>query len=77
MARLNSWAKKRSPIYQHAIHDPHTVQATIEDHRAGLGIDRAHDEEEPRPRSVAPCLATTLLLARTADLDFGSTGSVA
>ena len=32
--------------YQRAIHDPATVHAMCEDYRAGLGIDRAHDEEE-------------------------------
>jgi haloacetate dehalogenase len=30
---------------QRAIHDPETVHAMVEDYRAGLGIDRLHDEE--------------------------------
>jgi haloacetate dehalogenase len=32
--------------YREAIHDPATVQAMCEDYRAGLGIDRAHDEAD-------------------------------
>jgi haloacetate dehalogenase len=32
--------------YQRAIHDPETVHAMLEDYRAGLGIDRRHDEED-------------------------------
>jgi haloacetate dehalogenase len=30
--------------WRRAIHDPATVHAMCEDYRAGLGIDRAHDE---------------------------------
>jgi haloacetate dehalogenase len=32
--------------YQRAIHDPATVRAMVEDYRAGLGIDRDHDEAD-------------------------------
>jgi haloacetate dehalogenase len=32
--------------YRAAIYDPATVHGMIEDYRAGLGIDRAHDEED-------------------------------
>jgi haloacetate dehalogenase len=32
--------------YLHAIHDPATVHAMVEDYRAGLGIDREHDEAD-------------------------------
>jgi haloacetate dehalogenase len=32
--------------YRRAIHDPQTVHAMCEDYRAGLGIDRAHDEAD-------------------------------
>ncbi|HTS96819.1 MAG TPA: alpha/beta hydrolase [Streptosporangiaceae bacterium] len=32
--------------YRQAIHDPQTVHAMIEDYRAGLGIDREHDEAD-------------------------------
>jgi haloacetate dehalogenase len=32
--------------YHAAIHDPETVHAMVEDYRAGLGIDREHDEAD-------------------------------
>jgi haloacetate dehalogenase len=32
--------------YRRAIHDPGTVHAMMEDYRAGLGIDRQHDEAD-------------------------------
>jgi haloacetate dehalogenase len=32
--------------YLRAIHDPATVHAMVEDYRAGLGIDREHDEAD-------------------------------
>jgi haloacetate dehalogenase len=32
--------------YRAAVHDPATVHAMLEDYRAGLGIDRAHDEAD-------------------------------
>jgi haloacetate dehalogenase len=32
--------------WQRAIHDPATVHAMLEDYRAGLAIDRHHDEED-------------------------------
>jgi haloacetate dehalogenase len=32
--------------YRRAIHDPKTVHAMMEDYRAGLGIDRRHDEAD-------------------------------
>jgi haloacetate dehalogenase len=32
--------------YLAAIHDPDTVRAMLEDYRAGLGIDRAADEDD-------------------------------
>jgi haloacetate dehalogenase len=32
--------------YQNAIHDPETVRGMLEDYRAGVGIDRRHDEED-------------------------------
>ncbi len=32
--------------YRRAIHNPDTVHAMMEDYRAGLGIDREHDEAD-------------------------------
>jgi haloacetate dehalogenase len=41
--------------YRAAIHDPETVHGMIEDYRAGLGIDRAHDEEDRRAGRTLRC----------------------
>jgi haloacetate dehalogenase len=38
-----------------AIHDPATVHAMLEDYRAGLGIDRAHDEADRRTARRLQC----------------------
>jgi haloacetate dehalogenase len=41
--------------YRRAIHDEDTVHAMIEDYRAGLGIDRDHDEADMRSgRQIVP-----------------------
>jgi haloacetate dehalogenase len=32
--------------FHRAVHDPETVRAMLEDYRAGLGIDRAHDDAD-------------------------------
>ncbi|GAA4097187.1 alpha/beta hydrolase [Actinomadura miaoliensis] len=44
--------------YKAAIHDPETVHAMMEDYRAGLGIDRAHDDADRAAgrRVTAPTL---------------------
>ena len=54
--------------YRGAIHDPATVHAMIEDYRAGLGIDREHDEADMRAgrRVTAP---TLVLWASRDDLE--------
>jgi hypothetical protein len=41
--------------YQHAIHDPETVHAMLEDYRAGLGIDRQHDDDDRRAERRVRC----------------------
>ena len=51
--------------YRRAIHDPHTVHAMMEDYRAGLGIDRAHDDEDRRAGRRVAC--PTLVLWATED----------
>jgi haloacetate dehalogenase len=38
-----------------AIHDPETVHAMVEDYRAGLGIDRDHDEDDRRAGRRVAC----------------------
>ena len=45
--------------YRAAVHDPATVHAMLEDYRAGLGIDRAHDEAD---RHAGRRLACPLLV---------------
>ena len=51
-----------------ALHDPATVRAMLEDYRAGLGIDRAHDEEDRRAGRRVAC-PMLLLWARRDDLE--------
>jgi haloacetate dehalogenase len=41
--------------YRSAVHDPDTVHAMLEDYRAGLGIDRLHDEADRRARKIIEC----------------------
>jgi haloacetate dehalogenase len=41
--------------YLRAIHDPATVHAMVEDYRAGLGIDRDHDDEDRRSGRKLTC----------------------
>ena len=46
--------------FRAAIHDPATVHGMIEDYRAGLGIDRAHDDADRRAGRRVAC--PTLIL---------------
>jgi len=51
--------------YSQAIHDPNTVHAMVEDYRAGLGVDRRHDDvDKQRGRRVT---APTLVLWASKD----------
>jgi haloacetate dehalogenase len=49
--------------YQDAIHDPETVHAMLEDYRAGLGIDRQHDDHDRRAHRRVPCPVLVLWAA--------------
>jgi haloacetate dehalogenase len=51
--------------YRQAIHDPATVHAMCEDYRAGLGIDRAHDEADRAAGRRVQC--PTLMLWSSRD----------
>jgi haloacetate dehalogenase len=51
--------------YRRAIHDPATVHAMCEDYRAGLGVDREHDEADRRAGRRVAC--PTLVLWATRD----------
>jgi haloacetate dehalogenase len=41
--------------YRRAINDPKTVHAMMEDYRAGMGIDRRHDDEDRRADRRVTC----------------------
>jgi haloacetate dehalogenase len=41
--------------FREAIHDPATVHGMLEDYRAGLGIDRAHDEADRQAGRKVRC----------------------
>lgn len=50
--------------YRAAVHDPATVHAMLEDYRAGLGIDRAHDEADRAAGRRLQCPAMVLWALR-------------
>ncbi len=52
--------------YRRAIHDPQAVHAMCEDYRAGLGIDRRHDDED---RANGHRLQCPVLFVRAANDD--------
>jgi haloacetate dehalogenase len=51
--------------YRAAIHDPATIHAMMEDYRAGLGLDRRHDDEDRRAGRRVAC--PVLVLWATGD----------
>lgn len=56
---LEAWAD-----YDAAIHDPLTVHAMLEDYRAGLGVDRAHDAADRAAGRRIGCPVLLLWAAR-------------
>jgi len=50
--------------YRAAIHDPATVRAMLEDYRAGLGLDREHDEADRRAGRRLSCPVLVLWALR-------------
>ncbi|WP_059007381.1 alpha/beta fold hydrolase [Streptomyces specialis] len=50
--------------YRRAIHDPATVHAMCEDYRAGLGVDREHDEADRRAGRRVACPVQVLWATR-------------
>jgi haloacetate dehalogenase len=50
--------------FYRAIHDPATVAAMLEDYRAGLGIDRAHDEADVAAGRTITCPTQVLWSSR-------------
>jgi haloacetate dehalogenase len=57
------------PDYRNAIRDPATVHAMCEDYRAGLGIDRAHDDADRAAGRRVAC-PTLVLWALRDDLEY-------
>ena len=55
--------------YRRAIHDPATVHAMCEDYRAGLGIDRAHDDADREAGRRLSCPVLVLWAAQD-DLEY-------
>jgi haloacetate dehalogenase len=50
--------------YRQAIHDPETVRAMLEDYRAGLDIDREHEEADRAAGRVVQCPTLVLWSSR-------------
>ena len=50
--------------YRRAIHDPETVHAMMEDYRAGLGVDREHDDADRKAGRRIGCPLLFLWAAR-------------
>jgi haloacetate dehalogenase len=50
--------------FRAAVHDPATVRAMLEDYRAGLGVDREHDEADRRAGRTVRCPALLLWASR-------------
>lgn len=50
--------------FRAAIHDPQTVRAMLEDYRAGLGIDREHEEADRRAGRTVACPTLVLWSSR-------------
>ncbi|WP_308252846.1 alpha/beta hydrolase [Pseudonocardia sp. ICBG601] len=50
--------------FQRAIHDPATVGAMVEDYRAGLGVDRAHDDADQAAGRRLTCPTLVLWSSR-------------
>ena len=54
--------------FRRAIHDPATVHGMLEDYRAGLGIDRAHDAADRHAGATLAC-PVLVLWSRRDDLE--------
>ncbi|MEU4427507.1 alpha/beta hydrolase [Actinoplanes sp. NPDC024001] len=64
-ARPESMGAENYAELRAAIHDPETVRAMLEDYRAGLGVDREHEEADRQAGRGVRC--PTLLLWSTRD----------
>jgi haloacetate dehalogenase len=64
-ARPETMGTENYREFREAIRDPATVRAMLEDYRAGLGVDREHEEADRRAGRIVRC--PTLLLWSTRD----------
>ncbi|MFI7078971.1 alpha/beta fold hydrolase [Micromonospora sp. NPDC049903] len=64
-ARPESMGVENHREFRQAVHDPATIRAMLEDYRAGLGVDREHEEADRRAGRTVRC--PTLLLWTTRD----------
>ncbi len=64
-AKAESMGAENYAEFRKAIHDPATVRAMLEDYRAGLGIDREHEEADRKAGRKIQC--PTLFLWSTRD----------
>jgi haloacetate dehalogenase len=63
-ARPETMGAENYQEFREAIHDPHTVRAMLEDYRAGLGVDREHEEADRRAGRTVRCPTLYLWSAR-------------
>ena len=63
-ARAEQMGVEAYDDFRRAIHDPATVHAMCEDYRAGLGIDRAHDDADRAAGRRVKCPTLVLWSAR-------------
>jgi haloacetate dehalogenase len=54
-ARPETMGEENYREFREAVHDPTTVRAMLEDYRAGLGVDREHEEEDRRAGRTVRC----------------------
>jgi haloacetate dehalogenase len=64
-ARPENMGAENYAEFRAAIHDPATVRAMLEDYRAGLGVDREHEEADRKAGRTVGC--PTLYLWSTRD----------
>jgi haloacetate dehalogenase len=63
-ARPEPMGEEAYADYLRAINDPETIHAMMEDYRAGLGLDRQHDDEDRRAGRRVACPVLVLWASR-------------
>ena len=59
-----SMGEQNHAEFRAAVHDPQTVRAMLEDYRAGLGVDREHEEADRRAGRTVACPTLVLWSSR-------------